>query len=250
MNARERLVAFEARGARLGRAAAEAGLDARVPTCPEWTVRDLVRHVGGVHRWATVILGERRTEEYDGDLEDLSGGWPTDAGLLAWYDESHRRLAETLRNADPDVDYWRWRPTGTAYEFWVNRMCHETTVHSIDADLAAGMQPELAEDLAVDGIDDLVVGVVGGRQAGADVGTRRTLVLRTPDDSAEWWTSFDATGFAAGRGAAPAADATVTGPAAMLYRLVWHRAGLDEVETVGDPQVVEDWWRNVDIRWA
>ena len=29
-----------------------------VPTCPEWTVRQLVEHLGGVHRWATMIISE------------------------------------------------------------------------------------------------------------------------------------------------------------------------------------------------
>ena len=29
-----------------------ADLTAPVPTCPEWTVRDLVTHVGSGHRWS------------------------------------------------------------------------------------------------------------------------------------------------------------------------------------------------------
>lgn len=33
-----------------------ADLEAAVPTCPGWTVRDLVRHQGEVHRWAPVWL--------------------------------------------------------------------------------------------------------------------------------------------------------------------------------------------------
>src|SRR5436305_13168673 len=28
-----------------------AGQDAGVPACPDWTVRDLADHLGGVHRW-------------------------------------------------------------------------------------------------------------------------------------------------------------------------------------------------------
>ena len=32
--------------------------DAAVPTCPEWRVRDLVRHMGGVHRWATGYVAD------------------------------------------------------------------------------------------------------------------------------------------------------------------------------------------------
>ena len=33
-----------------------AGPDASVPTCPGWTVRDLLAHQGMVHRWATAVV--------------------------------------------------------------------------------------------------------------------------------------------------------------------------------------------------
>ena len=42
------------------RYADRAGLRAPVPTCPGWTVRDLVAHQGMVHRWAAALVrGER-----------------------------------------------------------------------------------------------------------------------------------------------------------------------------------------------
>ena len=37
-----------------------ADLDAPVAACPGWQVRDLVGHLGRIHRWATDILGYRR----------------------------------------------------------------------------------------------------------------------------------------------------------------------------------------------
>ena len=43
-------------------AAAVADAGAAVPTCPGWTVRDLIRHTGGVHRWATGFVADGRTE--------------------------------------------------------------------------------------------------------------------------------------------------------------------------------------------
>lgn len=47
-------------GGLLGDAAARAGLAADVPTCPGWTVRDLLPHIGGIHRWAATVVGEAR----------------------------------------------------------------------------------------------------------------------------------------------------------------------------------------------
>ena len=36
--------------------AAAPGLDAQVPTCPEWTLFDLVQHLGGGDRcWAAIV---------------------------------------------------------------------------------------------------------------------------------------------------------------------------------------------------
>ena len=56
----DHLEALVRRGAALGEAAAAAGLEAKVPTCPAWDVTDLLLHQGMVHRWAAANLrGER-----------------------------------------------------------------------------------------------------------------------------------------------------------------------------------------------
>src|SRR3954471_20232438 len=36
-----------------------------VPTCPEWTIRQLFRHVGRGNRWAAQIVADRRDEPLD-----------------------------------------------------------------------------------------------------------------------------------------------------------------------------------------
>ncbi|HEU0237988.1 MAG TPA: maleylpyruvate isomerase N-terminal domain-containing protein, partial [Micromonosporaceae bacterium] len=43
-------------GVALREAAAKAGPDAPVPTCPAWDVTKLVTHQGMVHRWAAANL--------------------------------------------------------------------------------------------------------------------------------------------------------------------------------------------------
>jgi hypothetical protein len=49
------VVAFEA-AARVAVTAETAPL---VPSCPGWSVSDLIMHLGGVHRFLTRIIGER-----------------------------------------------------------------------------------------------------------------------------------------------------------------------------------------------
>ena len=45
--------AIERESAAFVAAAAAVDADAPVPSCPDWTVDDLLRHVGIVQRWAT-----------------------------------------------------------------------------------------------------------------------------------------------------------------------------------------------------
>ncbi|MCP4189359.1 MAG: hypothetical protein GY768_01890, partial [Planctomycetaceae bacterium] len=78
MKITEHIDAIQHEGQLLAAAATRTELDAPIPTCPDWRMRDLVRHVGGVHRWATGYVGDRRTEEWDVDLDDIVGTWPAD----------------------------------------------------------------------------------------------------------------------------------------------------------------------------
>src|SRR3954451_6676162 len=83
-------------------AAAAAGLDARVPTCPEWSVRDLVGHLGAVHRWAASFVAEARTEPpRNGDGLERA---PADDELLPWFHAGHEQLADVLDKADDTVE--------------------------------------------------------------------------------------------------------------------------------------------------
>src|SRR5262245_3142627 len=47
---------------RLAESAAAAGPDAAVPTTPEWTITDLVAHVGQTHHWVAEIIEQRITD--------------------------------------------------------------------------------------------------------------------------------------------------------------------------------------------
>src|SRR5690348_11720153 len=47
---------------RLAEAAVAAGPDAAVPTTPEWTITDLVEHVGQTQHWVAEIIERRITD--------------------------------------------------------------------------------------------------------------------------------------------------------------------------------------------
>src|SRR2546430_11806167 len=76
MEIAEHVNALRREGEWLADAAERAGLDAPVPPCAPWQVKDLLRHTGYVHRWAARHITECPDQIIDGPSEEeiLSGG--------------------------------------------------------------------------------------------------------------------------------------------------------------------------------
>ncbi len=154
--------------------AAEAGLEARVPRYPGWTVADLVVHTGLVHRWAERIVRERATEPLPRDAPPPSRDEAP--ALLGWFREGADRLAATLEAAEPTTPVWSF--TGPSIvAFWLRRMAHETAMHRWDAQSAHGCASPFAPDVAQGGIDEsLVLHLPRGDEAVRGSGERVALV--------------------------------------------------------------------------
>src|SRR5947209_8895859 len=88
--------------------AAKAGLDAATPTCPGWTVRDVVGHLGGVHRWAASFVEEARTDPPSGEV--VLETPPADPELLDWFRDGYEHLVKVLSAADDTVECWTFLP--------------------------------------------------------------------------------------------------------------------------------------------
>jgi uncharacterized protein (TIGR03083 family) len=238
---------------RLSVAAIEAGPDAAVPSCPGWVVRDLVRHQGGVHRWAAGIVGTPRTEPWDVELDEVVGTWPDDADLLAWFAAGAGSLVGILTDADPDLDCWTFLPAPSPLAMWARRQAHETSVHGVDAELAAGRPvTPLPAGLAADGVGELLEGFVprGGRLR---TDAARTLRVRCTDAAAEWLLSIGPDRVRTTRGdgqASDAADCEITGTAEDLYLTLWNRRQSDCLRMAGDGEVLDLFLNRVRIRWS
>ena len=109
-----------------------AGPDAPVPTCPGWTVRDLLAHQGMVHRWATaVVRGDDPAGVDDAALEAEGRATPDPVG---WLIDGAQPLVDALRAAPDDLAVMTFlKAAPPARAFWARRQCHETTVHALDA---------------------------------------------------------------------------------------------------------------------
>jgi uncharacterized protein (TIGR03083 family) len=95
---------LERQGRALADAAAAAGLDAPVPTCPGWTVRHLLGHTGGVHAWAVSFVRADPAARHDVAEDDLPR---PDGDPVAWYRERNAELVAALRAAPPDAPLTR-----------------------------------------------------------------------------------------------------------------------------------------------
>src|SRR3954469_18706929 len=82
-------------------AARQAGLDAPVPMCGDWSVADLVDHAGMVHVRVNETVARRATQWVR--PEELPSS-PGRDELLDWFEAGAARLEQTLREAGPDAD--------------------------------------------------------------------------------------------------------------------------------------------------
>jgi uncharacterized protein (TIGR03083 family) len=246
----EHIAELDADGAQLAAAAERAGLDAPVPGCPLWKIRELLRHTGYVHRWAASYVAQGYREEVDRrSEEELLRDGPGDAELLGWFRDGHAELVTTLRSADPALSCWAFLDAPSPLAFWARRQAHETAIHRADAQSAAGDVTPFPAAFAADGVDELLVGFAS---RGEVRGPARRLLVRAADTGDAWLAEVGA-GVMARRGAGDAglADCVVAGPASELYLLLWNRLPDGGSVTVsGDPELLHSWQAQVKVRWA
>jgi len=217
-------------------------LAAEVPTCPGWTVADLVRHVAQVylHKAETIRFGH------------WPEPWPPpELGReepIALLERAHAELVSQFAAHHPTDAVVTWHPPEQTVRFWIRRMAQETVIHRVDAELALG-EPvaPIPDDLARDGIDELLTiflsydedawaeefAPVLAKSPGHRVAVRvpgAEWVIETSPTAVDVTTAF---GGAIGWLDESAVDAALTGPAAPMLCRLWHRGG-DPVTESGD----------------
>jgi uncharacterized protein (TIGR03083 family) len=247
---------------------AGADLSATVPTAPDWTLADLLRHIGGnlraleqaVRTGVPVIEPGREVPGHAGP------GGDDPAALDAWLSSAAGAAAATLRSAGPDVEAQMWNirwPTAA----WTRRAAQDITVHRADAAGTVGAGYTVDGDLAVDAVDeflDLLSGLAAAEAAGAagdgdgasgdraeaagaaGQGAAGTVHLHATDAGpglpAEWLVTLDLPAFR-WRHAHEKATVAVRAPLADLLRVVTRRLPPDAegVEVLGDRAVLDAW---------
>jgi uncharacterized protein (TIGR03083 family) len=228
--------AIRSESAALVMAAEAAGLERPVPSCPEWTVTDLMRHIGTVQRWVANLVELRLdAESWRGDVET-----PSDARELAvWVREGSEALASVLERTPPDARVWTFAGDGEA-SFWPRRQAHEVAMHRVDAELASGEPTPIDSELARDGIDEFFDVIVPFRLRDRLKGTGETLHFHRTDGDGEWLVRLTPDGPEVERAHAKG-DVAVRGSASDLLLVMRNRIGLDAVEVFGDATLIDRW---------
>lgn len=237
---------LQSEGALLAESAAAASLDAAVPSCPGWQVRDLVQHVGQVHRWAHSYVSTGRTSPPN--EQDSPATPPADDQLLEWFRTGHKELLSALRNAPDDLNCWAFLPAPSPRAFWARRQAHETAIHRADAQLAAGSQPDYAPAFAADGVEELLFGFYA-RPRGRLHSEQPVRLGLQASDTADAWTMTIGPDSRSTVPGVQDADCTVTGRAADLYLLLWNRADPGGCTVDGDTGLLDLWRDTAKITW-
>jgi uncharacterized protein (TIGR03083 family) len=215
---------------------------ARVPTCPDWTLRQLITHVGRAQRWAAEIVATQAAEPIpfrevpDGRLPDDPAERPE------WLRRGAARLAEAVNGAGPGPVWTQPGPGPAGY--WARRMAHETAVHRADGQLTLGIAPVIDAVIAADGIDEWLGFSAQPDERSTALPEGKVLHLHATDDgvTGEWLIRGgpDRVIVQAGHGKG---DAAVRGPASALLLVLVRRLPADDpaVEVLGDRALLDGW---------
>lgn len=230
-----------------------ADLSVTVPTCPDWTLAELVRHMGGAVRWSERLVATRAEQDIpEEDIPECEGPAGDDpAALDAWLARTAELGATTFRAAGADAVVWSWADDRSA-AFWARRMTHELAVHRADAAIAAGVPFEVAPDVAADAIDEWLDLVALAQRTDPEDsaselrGAGRSIHLHATDApeglDAEWLIEFGDDGFTWRRGHAKATVA-LRGPLTEVLLAFYRRRPLDSgsVEVLGERELLDFW---------
>lgn len=193
-------------------------LDRPVPTCPGWTVTELLGHLWVIQTWAQSILRAREPqptqEAGPSPVADFIDGIPD--------------FLTAMRAITPDEPCWNFGPEPRRADWWIRRQAHEHAIHRVDLEAALGTTPTLDAAFASDGVDE-VLSVFYPRQVRLErIGPIAETIRIVAADTGDEWTLGDGDPVA-----------SVTADAYALYLGVWKRSDLAAVAHIdGDAAAV------------
>lgn len=245
------LAALTTESARLTDVLADVDAAAPVPTCDGWTALDLAWHLTEVQTFWATMVEEQRDEPFDHDPD--VGHPSTMAGCLEALSDATHHLASALESAPSDTPVWSWSERGGTAAWVRRRMAHEALVHRLDAEATAGVSSAVDDELARDGIDELVGDFLVGVPDWATFTPSEHHVALEPEGSDRTWTlalgrmtgtsptsgtDYDLPAALAADEATP--DLRVQGTAAAIDAWLWGRGSTADLRLRGDAHLAAE----------
>jgi uncharacterized protein (TIGR03083 family) len=237
------LAALRADSPALQDAVAQAGPDAPVPSCPDWSVADLVEHLTVLLRWVRETTPRGVTTRPETGLAATSARPAWDDAL----DGLRRELTgtiETLEALDADFPAWNWAPQAKKAGFWHRRMAHEVSVHRWDAEEAAGRATPIETKLAADGVSEVLDSWLPAGKRKGPTDLHGVVHLVASDAGYEWFVRLRGPGVALlDTGTILDSDdhhprAGASGTASDLLLTLMGRRRTDGLVISGDPRLI------------
>jgi uncharacterized protein (TIGR03083 family) len=210
---------------------APRGLDRPVPACPPWDVREVVAHLAMVydHKVMAMRLGRKPNE----------GEWVTDEPFgkdtVEWFADEHAKLLAELAVHKPSDYAWSWWEPDQTVGFWYRRMALETVVHRVDVESGFGVPTGVDDELAVDGIDEILTVMLDGDDDTGDT-SRGTIEVLAGD--AAWSIVMEESRTVVTPGRRTSPRAVLSGDPAALFLYLWGRGPLDALTQKGDESLI------------
>jgi uncharacterized protein (TIGR03083 family) len=221
--------------------ASAPSLDVPVPTCPGWTLFDLVQHLGeGRHKWAAIVAAGPADAPADKSAWESVVPREREA-LFSWWTASAQQLLDALQKAGPDRGCWTWwgrsqspRTSGAA----ARHQLQEIAVHTYDAQVAVGKPEPLPDEVALDGVEEFQYTCCATTAAWPH---EPAVVDYHATEGRSWRLRLSADGARVGRLSTPADDAyaSLQGSASELVLAFYGRVPVESLELVGDRRVFD-----------
>ena len=238
---------------RLAESAAVAGPDTAVPTAPDWSIKDLVEHVGQTQNWVAEMVERRITDPTQlptamAQIPADPGEWPT------WLTESAQRVASACSDDALDAPVFNPAMDGRpGTRFWLVSMLNEAVVHGYDAAAAAHRPADIDPVIAAALISNHFAMLTSPtwemqrpKSAHAIRGSGQTLLWLATDvaDAEGAWRVERRPSGATWKPERRPADASVTGPAQSLLLVLTRRLTLTDASVEGDDELARHWVDN------
>lgn len=217
-------------------AVAQKGLKEPVPCCPGWDVAEVVWHLATVYEHKVRVIADNAWPD----------PWPPadfDAREeIGFLEQAKADLMTTFADHPADEQTTTFFADDTSVGFWIRRMAMEVAVHRYDAELAHRDLTPIPEDIALDGIDEILHVMLAGPWWDGRVDTEHPLdgTVAVEADERRWLCDVRRTAVTVEDDSELSADATVAGDPQELFLWLWGRLDDASVGFTGDEALAHE----------